>query len=1075
MKRILFSLITLVSVLAMAAQNRTVTGTVVSADDGEPLIGVTVVPVGGGSAVATDFDGNFSIQVAPSVSKLKVSYVGMNTQEVEITSNHLKIALSSTDNSLDEVMVVAFGTAKKSAYTGSAAVVKSDEISKHTTSNVTDALVGSVAGLQIRGGSGAPGASEGSVNIRGIASLYAGTDPLVIVDGAPYSASLNNIPPGDIESVSVLKDAASAALYGARGAAGVIIVTTKKGNTRDAQISVDAKWGVSSRAIQEYDVIKDPAQYYETYYKQLYNYGFYGQGMTAQAANSWANTNMIKQLGYNIYTVPEGENLIGMNGKLNSNATLGRTYDFNGQQYYMINDDWNDLAYQNGFRQEYTVSANGAYERGSYYASLSYLDQDGVLEYSGYERIAARMRADYQAKSWLKLGTNIGYVHSNTRSNPNLSSDANSSNISSYTTYLAPIYPAYIRVIGADGNPVIKTDDYGNQAYDFGVASTNYGVTRPFLGTGNPLSANRYNKTDTQGNQLNGTFTLDVNFTDYLKFNATSNVIWGNTYATAYENGLYGSKVSVNGELTKTNTSTFRTNNSQTLTFTKDFGPHAVTALIGHEYYRSQVKYLGAKANGGFSPDIPELNAFANPLTTSSYTTNYNVEGYFASAQYSYDNKYFASGSFRRDASSYFAKSHRWGNFWSIGGAWLISKEDFLKDVSWLNELKVKASVGQQGNDQIGSYGYVDLYSLSANADKTSMSPSFYRIGNEDITWETTTNYNVGLEFGLFNSRLTGSLDWYYKKTADLLFWLSIPESMGSRGYYGNLGDIRNTGVELSLTGSIIRTRDYEWSVSANISHNSTKILKLPESKVGDNGGFFASSMWYAEGQPLYNYMTLAYAGVNDKGEALYYYDPNLMSASGSMNTSVPGTVKSKEYVTTETGKASRYASGSILPKAYGGFSTTIRIKSFDATASFDYQIGGKVYDSVYQSLMSPTGSTSEAGQNFHKDVLNSWSQDNTSSDLPRWQYGDQETSKSSDRWLTNASYLNFQSFTVGYTLPKNLIKQINSIRFYVSGENLCFWSARKGFDPRYSYSATESVTVYSPVRTVSGGVQVSF
>jgi hypothetical protein len=233
--------------------------------------------------------------------------------------------------------------------------------------------------------------------------------------------------------------------------------------------------------------------------------------------------------------------------------------------------------------------------------------------------------------------------------------------------------------------------------------------------------------------------------------------------------------------------------------------------------------------------------------------------------------------------------------------------------------------------------------------------------------------------------------------------------------------------------------------------------------------------MWYAEGQPLYNYMTLAYAGVNDKGEALYYYDPNLLSASGSMNTSVPGTVKSKEYVTTETGKASRYASGSILPKAYGGFSTTIRIKSFDATASFDYQIGGKVYDSVYQSLMSPTGSTSEAGQNFHKDVLNSWSQDNTSSDLPRWQYGDQETSKASDRWLTNASYLNFQSFTVGYTLPKNLIKQINSIRFYVAGENLCFWSARKGFDPRYSYSATESVTVYSPVRTVSGGVQVSF
>jgi TonB-linked SusC/RagA family outer membrane protein len=1068
MKKIILQMLLVIASVGFAQAQTKITGKVTDAE-GKPLDIVTItvkeVPAAG---AYTDADGNYTLNVPSGGLTLVFSSVGYVAQEVVIgTRSVINTQLLADAEQIDEAIVVAFGSVKKTAFTGSATVVKSEEISKRVTSNVQNALVGSVPGLQIRGTSGAPGAGNASINIRGIASLYAGTDPLIIVDGAPYTASLTNIPPGDIESVSVLKDAASGALYGARGAAGVIIVTTKKGNTKNAVVSADIKWGVNSRSIQDYDVIKDPAKYYEAYYSQLYNYYFYGQGYNAANSNVSANTKMITDLGYNVYTVPGGETLIGANGKLNPNATLGRQYTYNGTEYYMQPDNWTDLAYKNALRQEYNVSINGGSDRSSFYSSISYLNEDGIIEYSSYDRISARLKADYQAKKWLKLGGNVGYVHSNQKSNPNLSTEWNSTNLMYYTSRVAPIYPAYIRVVDDAGNVLIKKDATGREAYDYGVASTNYGVARPFLATGNPLGSNRYNKVTTEGNQLNASFTADFTITDYLKANITSTIIWGQTYHSDYENPFYGPKVGINGELTKYFASSLRTNNNQSLTYFKSFGEHNINVMVGHEYYNTNTKYLDAVAQGGFTPDITEINAFANPVDASSYQTGYNVEGYFGSAQYDYSGKYFASLSYRRDASSYFSKDHWWGNFWSIGGAWLLSKETFLANYEWINMLKVKASIGQQGNDNIGSWAYIDLYSLSASSE-TTMSPSYARIGNPNITWETTTNFNFGVEFSLLKNRLTGNLDLYSKKVTDLLFWLSIPESAGTRGYYGNVGDIRNQGVELTLTGSIVRTSNIEWSVSTNLSHNSTKILSLPESKITENGGFTESSMWYEVGGPLYNAFRVKYAGVNEEGLATYWVDDNL---NGSTNK--PG----KEYsrTTTNPNEASRYALGSILPKIFGGFSTTLRIGDFDASATFDYQLGGKVYDSQYQNLMVPGTSPTDGGSNFHTDYAKAWSPDNTSSNIPRWQYGDSYSAATSDRFLVNAAYLNFQSFIVGYTLPKNLIKYVSKLRIYVAGENLIFWSARKGLDPRYSYSANSSINVYSPVRNISGGIQLTF
>lgn len=1083
-KRLTMLLAGLFLVGGVALAQSQVSGTVTD-ENGEPVVGAAVRVDGTKTGTVTGIDGRFTIS-APASSRLTVSYLGLQTKNVKAGSN-LKIMLLPDNNQLDEVMVVAYGTQTRSSFTGSAAVVDAEDISKKVTTNVADALVGSVPGLQITGSSGQPGADAGSIHIRGIASMYASTDPLVVVDGAPYSASLSNIPTDDIESVTVLKDAASAALYGARGAAGVILITTKRGSEQKASVNVEAKWGGTSRAVQDYETITDPAQFMETYYSQFYNYAFYGQGMSNEAANAWVNSRMITNqsygLQYNPFTVPDGQNLIGLDGKINPNATLGRAYDYQGTTYYVLPDDWTKAAYHNGNRQEYNVNISGGNKKGGFYTSLGYLNEDGVIDKSGYERFTGRLKADYKVADWLTVLANVGYVRSEMRSNPNLANDSgNSTNLAYYTQYIAPIYPLYVRQLDADGNPFIVQNSYGGNKYDYGVPSSNYPGqgTRLFLSTGNPLGNNQYNEVVTLRNQFQGQFSFDVNFTSWLKFSSVNSLNYDVQEYSDYENPYEGPTASENGRLTKQTYTTFRQNYTQTLSFHKLFGKHDLQVMAGHEWYKVNSRDLEAYARGGFSPDIKEIYAFGDRYNSTSYQTSYNVEGYFGNALYNFDQRYFAQASYRRDASSRFAKANRWGSFWSVGGAWILSKEAFFKNLeaNWVDNLKVKFSIGQQGNDGIGNFNYLERYTLSKNG--LSMLPSFYAIGNEDITWETTTNMNIGLEFAFFNNRLNGEFNYYNKKTTDLLFWLSVPESVGSRGYYGNLGDIRNSGIELTLSGDVIRTKNVTWNLAFNISANRTKILSLPETKTANYGGFNESSgnvrYWYEEGKPLYNALLPEYAGVNEVGLPLYWVDEDIAS-SGVANSAKPGTKHS--YTTTDWNKASYYTQGSSLPKAQGGFSTTVNFYGFDVSATFDYQIGGKIYDTAYANLMSNVSSSGN-GYTYSKDILKAWTPNNTSSDVPRFQYGDLNIASQSTRFLTSAKYLNFQSFMVGYTLPRDLTRNfmISKLRVYVQGENLCFWSARKGLDPRYSFTSMGGgygVRAYAPVRTIMGGIQVSF
>lgn len=1083
MRKLFLIMVSLMAVsLGLQAQTKTFSGTILDADTNEPLIGATVLPIGGGQGAAADLDGKFTVSVPDYVTQAEFSYVGYAPQTLPLTQN-MVVKLHTSATALKDVVVVAFGTTTKEAFTGAASVVNADDLQARTTANVANALVGSVPGLQMRTTSGAPGSDAGSITIRGISSVYSETNPLVIVDGAPYAESLSNIAQDDIASISVLKDAASAALYGARGASGVIIITTKKGSNQEAQIKVNAKWGSNSRAVQDYDVITDPGEYYEAFYSQIYNYNFLNQGMTPEAANAKSNTMLLNLLKYNCYTLPEGESLIGLDGKLNPNATLGRYYQLNGENRYLIPDNFNDIAYQNGFRQEYNFSINGGTDRSNFYASMSYLGEEGILKPSNYDRLTAQVRAEYQARKWLKVGARVAYTHSKTKGNSDLDDEnLSAGNVLYFTSMAAPIFPMYVRtfdtVNGQNGTPYIMTDANGIPKYDFGV-NTYINGSRPFSSPGNAIGAQALDMAETTRNALNATFNATIDFTDYLKLDVLSNVNWGVNQYTYYGSIYNTLNTSVNGKLTKRDTSSVRTNNSQTLTFYKYFGDHYLNVLAGHEYYRVDSNILQGYAEGGYSTDLLELFAFANHNFTSntSYKGRYNVEGWFGSAQYNFREKYYASASYRRDASSRFAKNHRWGDFWSVGAAWMISKENFMADTqNWLDYLKLKFSIGQQGNDSLGgSYYWTNNYNLVASTSST-MSPVFRALGNEDITWETTTNLNVGLEFGFFKNRLYGNIDFYNKETSDLLFWMSIPESMGTRGYYGNLGTIRNTGVELTLTGVPVQTRDFEWSITANLSTNKSKIIKLPETKTRNYGGFYEDYHWFEEGGEMYNYMTYAFAGLNDQGQALYYYDPDLIDpTTGAMNTSKPGSLKSMDCVTTETTKASRYTCGTILPKVYGGLSTSARLKWFDFTLNFDYQIGGRVMDLRYASLMSPESNFgSTAATNIHKDYIKEWSPNNTASQLPRWQLGDNQGYVRSDRLLTNAGYFNFSSFVVGFTVPK-FWKEIEKLRLYCAGENLCFWSARKGLDPRYSFDGNTSLGAYSPMRTVSGGVEITF
>ena len=1045
------------------AQKR-VTGNVTSSEDGLPVVGASIMVKGTTIGTVTDLDGNFTLANVPESAKtVQISFVGMKTLVLDIKTK-MSIVLHPDNEVLDEVMVVAYGTAKKSSFTGSATVVKSEEIGKIQVSNATNALTGKVSGVQLNTASGQPGVTNPSILVRGISSINAGSSPLIILDGAPYDGDMNNINPQDIESMTVLKDAASNALYGARGANGVIMITTKKGKSGDAIVTLDAKWGVNTRATQDYNYIKSPAQYYEMYYSALKN-NFLGLGLSPEEAHAKANNDMLGSgdygLGYNVYTIPEGQFLIGTNGKLNPNATLGRVVDFGGQSYMLRPDNWLDEAYKSSLRQEYNLSVTGGTDKSSFYASVNYLDNEGITIKSNYKRLTSRLKADFQAKSWLKVGANMSYTHYESNSLSEDGSSSSSGNIFAAATQVAPIYPFYVR----DGEGNIMKDSNGFTRYDFGDKD-NAGCKRPIHPGSNAYASTLLDENNSEGNAMTANGFFEVRFLKDFKFTWNSGVTVDETRSTGVTNPYYGQYANSNGIVYKGHGRSISYNHQQILNYFHEFGKHNVGLMLGHESYRSKSYKLSGNKSNMFDPTNSELAGAITDGSSNSSVGDYNTEGYFGRLQYDFDGKYFASASYRRDASSHFHPDNRWGNFWSAGAAWLINKESFF-DVEWINMLKLKASYGSQGNDAIGSYRYTSTYDIVNSSGRPAAVPR--TLGNKDITWETNGNFNAGIDFELWNSRFTGTIEYFYRKTTDMLFSFPLPPSYGYTSYFANVGDMRNQGVEFEFNVTPIKTKDLRWDIRLNATHYKNKITYLPEERktmeCSGVKGYSSGNSFYGEGISLYTFRLKKYAGVNENGEALFYRD--VKDAAGN----VTGTETTTKYE-----NADYYLCGTALPDLYGGFGTSLSYKGFDLSFDFIYQIGGQVYDGAYAGLMSsPTGSG--RGSNFHADLLNAWSPENIHSNIPRLQYGDKEATQSSDRFLTDASYLGFQNINAGYTLPSRWTRNfgVQKLRVYFAADNICVWSKRQGLDPRQSVTGGASNAYYAPIRTISGGLTITF
>lgn len=1047
----------LMGMSAALAQNTKVTGHVVD-ENGEPVIGASVIVKGTTIGTVTDFDGNFTLDVPTKHKHLEISYVGMKSKLFNVSSK-INAVLETDSQNLDEVMVVAYGTAKKSAFTGSAATISNEKIAQRQTSNVTNALTGQVAGVQTTSNTGQPG-KDATIRVRGIGSMAADNKPLYVVDGVPYDGEISAISTSDIESMTVLKDAASNALYGARGANGVILITTRKGKSGEARVNFDAKWGVNKRGVPSYETITDPGKFYELSYESIYNGDLkkYLANGDLAAANAYANQAMLssKYLGYQVYTIPEGEQLIGMDGKLNPNAKLG----YSDGTYYYTPDNWSDELFETNPRQEYNLNVSGASDKMNYYMSAGYLNDKGIVPESGFKRYTARLKADYQVKPWLKLSGNMSYTHYDSREK-DLEGNTSNGNAFYAANIMGAIYPMYIR----DANGNIMKDNRGFTRYDYG-SDTNF-KRENVIPNGNPLASYILDKRNFAGDVFSGKWGADIDLWGGVKAKINIGVDNNNIQYRSLDNPYYGqySETSgVGGIIYLTTYRTFSVNQQYLLTWNKTFNDiHNLDILAGHENYNYRYSYLYGKREKLYNPDVYELdNAILNQ-NNSSYSRTYATEGWLFRAQYDYDGKYFGSASYRRDASSVFHPDHRWGNFWSFGAGWLMNKESFLENQDWIDMLKFKISYGMQGNDALlyeGSternyYPYMDQYILSNSNGDFSTSLSYK--GNENITWETSHSFNTGFDFTFWGGKLSGSAEYFSRKTTDMLYFKPVAASMGYSRYPENIGSMVNRGVELDLRSNLIETKNLTWDINLNLTHFKNKIKELaPEL----NGELIDGNRIYREGESMYQLYLPKFVGVDpETGESMWALkEPN---ANGETTT--------KSF--TEAA-SNRFATGDILPKVYGGFGTSVTAYGFDFSVSFAYQLGGRIWDYTYQDLM---GGTSQ-GEALHVDMLNRWTPENKNTNVPRRNVQDSSgTNYKSDRWLTSSNYLSLQNITFGYTLPKTLTRkiQIDGIRLYMVADNVALLTARKGMDPRQSYLNAQNV--YSPIRTISGGISLNF
>ena len=1092
MKRISLTLAGLFLFVGLALAQTKVTGTVVTFEDNEPIIGATIQVVGEqGVGTITDYDGKFVLDVPAGRKTLRITYVGMEPLDVAVSSKPLRIQLRSDANNLDEVVVVAYGTQKKTSLTGAIQEVKSEEILLRPTSSVASALEGTVTGVQVNSTYGVPG-DDPAIRIRGIGTVNGSSSPLYILDGVPYGGNISDLNPQDIESMSVLKDAASAALYGNRASNGVILITTKKGKQGKLNMTADIKLGTYSRGIPEYDLM-GANQWMEAQWLNMKNNRI-SAGDDAATAAAYASKNLISDRLYlNIYNAAD-DALFTSDGKLTTTSIKGT---------YAEDLDWYDQAIHNGFREEYNLNANGATEKSDYLFSVGYLNENGYLKTSGFDRISGRAAVNVQPTKWFKSGFNVNATHQTFNSSYG-TSDGGYTNPFMYCRNIAPIYPVHLHDINT-GQYIL--DELGNKQYDGGSYVDSDGqvqITRNQFQDRHLIWENEMNKNNTVRNTMNAIAYADIYLPYNFTFTLKGNLNTRHSESNEYNNAEIGDGKGNNGRGKRTDTRYKNWAFQQQLHWSHEYGVHSIDALVGHENYHYTYNYLyGYKTTQVFA-GVNNLNNFTDITNLYDYNDTYRTESYLGRVRYGYDNRYNVEGSFRRDGSSRFAKDARWGNFWSVGANWVISNENFMKAYDWVNYLKLRADFGQVGNDAgSGYYGYMALYNSNQNANKGA-----YWIGqlpNEDLKWETGQSWGVGLDGRLFN-RLNFSIEYFDKRNKDLLFDVYNPLSAGATSTSSaestitkNLGTISNKGVEFSFDVDVFKNRDWKINVGGDITFLKNKIVKLPEQ---NKDGIIDGTKKIVEGKSRYEFYVYTWEGINTKnGLSLYKFNDEdyfFKAADGTvygnqekaeitgdnLNTVVVIDGVAYSYKTTY---AKKEFHGSAIPKAYGGFHFTVSWKDLSLYTLFTYQLGGKVMDSNYASLMSASGTP----YSLHKNAASGWTYEQATTDdavdpngIP--QLNDAalipgttvkaDLNSTSSRWLTSASYLILKNLNLSYNLPKNLVRKIDleGVAVTIACENLFTKTARKGMNPQQNFSGTQSNTFVTP-RVFTVGMNVKF
>ena len=1047
-KRIVLFMTCLFVMIGLATAQTRVQGTVTSAEDGEPIVGATVLVKGTTVGTVTDIDGKFVLTGIPSSAKtLVISYVGMKTQEVAIRSS-VRVSLASDAEVLDDVIVVAYGTAKKSSFTGSAANVDNKKLEMRPITSVTNGLEGQATGVLMTSASGQPG-STGSIRIRGYGSINASSAPLYVVDGIPFDGSLSSINPSDIESMTILKDASAGALYGARGANGVVMITTKQGKEGKTNVTWRSTVGWSERAQKPYDMLNQK-EFVQLSYEAIRN------GLIFNSGYSWADAEAAARasLGGSSYLGGSaGEQYNPFKNYSWSELIDPATGLVRDDAKSVYDEQWMDNLLRTGFRQEHQMNVNGGTDKTKYMISLGYLNEDGILKTTGFERYTGRANVNTQVNDWFQANLNIGLSQS--RQNYSDYDGSSTSNPWYSSQFVSPLFPVYLR--DAAGN--IVNDEFGKPTLDYGETGRP-GSYNDF----NPLGGLTLDKAKIQNDgasvRTGVTFGGDsdkLGAFKGLKLQVNFGADYRNTSYMGYMNMYHGNQANAGGYLEKESTRTLSYTLNQLLTYTRSFGRHNLDVLAGHEYYSYHYQNLDA-AKTNLVDGIYELRPATTTVNADSYSNDYRIESWMGRINYNFDDKYYLSASVRTDGSSRFHKDNRWGTFWSVGANWRVTKEAFMQNVSWVNNLNVKASYGEQGNDELGTlYAWQSLYSLSY-ANGNNIGGFVASLENKDISWEKNANLNVGIEASLFDNRVRLNAEYYNKKTKDMLLNYPMATSTGFNGYDANVGDMRNSGFEVELGLTPVRIQDFEWNLTWMGSTVNNKVLHLTK----ESPEIISGIRIIKEGYELNTFYMAKSAGVDPQtGAQLYWaYDKD---DNGNITN---------EYITSDVAKAStsKYFLGSRIPDLYGSIGTDLTWKGLTLSVLTTYSIGGKIYDSLYAGSMN----NMYYNNNWNRHALRRWTQPGDVTDVPRIEVGGKYAT--SDRFLVDASYFAIKNVTLSYSLPRTWMRSagLNAVRLFGSVDNLALFTHLQGMDPQYSFSGGTNYD-YTPNRTYSVGIEVNF